>query len=328
MTRRRKELSFLPGPLTDALARLNRVYVETRMHAEAIASLRRLFLGASVAEGHLGLAIVGPSGVGKTTTVRAIERWLRSELELPESAPSPLPLAMLTSDASPKALVSRALQGLGDPAFATGAQHEMEMRFAGLAPESDVYGLAFDEMHHCYQAKSPREADAMERTFKNLVNNFRRPIIVMGVDGLDSYLMGSNELSQRFQRIVFLENLAMRSTEDVADMVKVLTAMNEVLPCEPGCYLTSRDMVVRIFVATGQRFGSVVNLIRRACEFGAMEGAPRVALKHYSSAYKESAPRNARKDEDDPFLMPMDKALTRAAALNARSAPELRPQSA
>lgn len=319
MRKPRRELEHPPGPLKEALAALNHVYVSTSAHAEGMAELRRLFMSASVSEGHQGLCIVGPGGVGKTTAWRQTNRWLRQALEMPSDSPSPFPLFTLRADASPKSLMAGALDSLGDPLSNIGTRYELERRFNVLSKEADVYGIAFDEVHHSYEGRTPAEAHAMAQTFKNVVNHFRRPIVFLGTEGLDEYVRGSNELSQRFQRIVYFDNFALNTKECIADMHLVLSAMDEVLPAEPGCSLGSQEMVLRLFVGAERRFGSVVSLVRRACERGAADGDVRIGLRHYSAAFRISAPRASRTDLHDPFVLPMSEVTKLAAAMRVTS---------
>jgi hypothetical protein len=65
-------------------------------------------------------------------------------------------------------------------------------------------------------------------------------------------------------------------------------------------------MLMRLLLAAECRFGSVVNLVRSACALGAMAGQPRMTLENFCSAYREVAPRNKRKPEDNPFLLPLE----------------------
>ena len=66
--------SFPPGPLADAYAKMHLIYVETSRHRQAVDAIKRLFRAAGTSGTHKGLALIGPSGVGKTATVKYIER--------------------------------------------------------------------------------------------------------------------------------------------------------------------------------------------------------------------------------------------------------------
>lgn len=305
MMMKTSRLELPPGPLRTAHHRLNELYVLTHPHQEAREAIERLFKAAGTSGRHKGLALIGSSGVGKTTAVRETERWLRKTMDLPEDAPTPLPVELITSDTSPKSLLSKVLHALGDPLFSSGTQHSMEARLERFAAHANVAGLALDEFHHVYAGKTQRQTLAITQTCKNIVNVFGKPIIVMGLDGVDAFIGSSPELTQRFRRKVFIEDPRATRAEDLADIKLLLKEVGRVLPCEEDCQLATPNMLARTLLAADCSFGSLVDLIRRACEFGAMEGVERVALRHYEAAHRESAPAARRKRADTPFTQPI-----------------------
>lgn len=148
-------------------------------------------------------------------------------------------------------------------------------------------------------------------------------VIAMGINGLEDFLDAHPELRQRFERRVYLDDPEVTSADDVRDMRKLLAAMNAVVPCAADCELATQDMLVRVLLAAECRFGSVINLVRSACAFGAMDRQPQVTLENFCSAYREVAPRNKRKPEDNPFLMPIETAKNLVKQIQSR---RTRPQ--
>lgn len=320
---RRAQISMPSGPLTEAYRALDSVYVETRRHEEAIAALKRTILAGATSGRHSGLALIGPTGSGKTATVQYVERWLRDELNLKVDDPSPLPIVLTTTRSTSKSLVSNVARAGGDPLAGTRTQDDEELNLRDAAPRMQVHGFAFDELHNAFAAKSESELARMAMTLKTLANSLSMPLIAMGINGLEDYLDAHPELRQRFERRVYLDDPEVSSADDVRDMRKLLAAMNAVVPCEADCELATQDMLVRVLLAAECRFGSVINLVRSACAFGAMNRQPQVTLESFCSAYREVAPKNKRKPEDNPFLMPIDTAKSLVKQMQSR---RTRPQ--
>lgn len=170
----------------------------------------------------------------------------------------------------------------------------------------EVVGFAVDEFHNVFLGKSETEMLRMALTMKTLVNSLSKPMIVMGVPGLEHFIDANPELRQRFARRVYLHDPRILSNDDIAELKAVLHALNAVLPHEADCDLNSREMSRRLLFAAQCRFGGVVDLVRSACEFGAMQRQERVTLQNFSDAHREVAPENMRTDADNAFHMPMN----------------------
>lgn len=315
---RRSQLSMPAGPLTEAYRDLHSVYVETRRHEEAVSALKRTILAGATSGRHSGLALIGPTGSGKTATVQHVERWLRAELGLSADDPSPLPIVLTTTRSTSKSLVSNVARAGGDPLAGTRTQDDEEMNLRDAAAQMAVHGFAFDELHNAFAARSGSELTRMAMTMKTLANSLSMPLIAMGINGLEDFLDAHPELRQRFERRVYLDDPQVTSPEDVRDMRKLLLAMAAVVPCDAQCELGTPDMLMRLLLAAECRFGSVVNLVRSACALGAMAGQPRMTLENFCAAYREVAPRNKRKPEDNPFLLPLETAKALANQMQSR----------
>lgn len=316
-----KKPTLPPGPLKDAYEALHGVYVETHRHHEALKAIKRTLLGGATSGRHNGLAIIGPTGSGKTATANHSQRWLREEMGLSEDDHSPLPVVLMTSKSTGRTIANNVLKAGRDPLAGTRTQDDAETHIRETSSDMGVVGFVLDEFHHAFAAKSESEAHRMSLTLKTLVNSLSKPIVVMGVDELGSFLDSNHELRQRFERRVYLEDPKVASKEDINDMRKLLQAMKAVLPSEPGCDLNSKDMLIRLLYAARCRFGSVVNLVRSACEEGAMDRCEMVKTEHFADAYRLIAPRDKReKDEDNAFHMPINTVRSLVMQMQAEAA--------
>jgi DNA polymerase III delta prime subunit len=299
------------------------VFVLTSRHREAVDALQRLLRASGTSGTHKGLALIGPTGVGKTATVRHVERWLRKELKLEPHAPSPLPMVLLTTNTTGRSLSQNVAAAGGDPLAGSGTQSDAELRMQRSAPYMTCIGFALDEFHHAFAHKNAAEAGRMAMTLKTMVNSLQRPIIAIGTNGLEEFIDANSELKQRFQRKIYLDDPRITSATDVLDLRQLLEAMQAELPIQADFRIDSRAMLIRLMVAAGGQFGSVVDLVRRACEFGADKCLPGLTVDCLSSAYRESAPRAQRSAEHDPFLQPLELVTRRAAQIDLPRVPRM-----
>jgi hypothetical protein len=235
--------------------------------------------------------------------VKYAERWLRTHACLPPDAPSPLPMADVTSGTTPKGLVTMVLGMGNDPLSDRGSRDDRERRIALVGPHLRCFGIALDEFHHTYEHRNSSDVGKLKSVLKTIVNSVSRPIIVMGTEGLDAYLDDRDELRNRFRRRVYLRDPKVTSIEDMRDIQAVLKAMKAVTPCAPDCDIDGLEMMLRLLLAADSQFGGVVDLVRRACLIGAERRAAHLQLLHLREAYRESARLSDRVDERNPFLM-------------------------
>lgn len=305
------------GPLKEAYRCLNDLYVKTRRHGAALEVMQRLFRASRHTRSHQGFALLGESGAGKTTTVRQFETWLRQQLRLTAAEATPLPIITMTALTTPKDLLAAVLDAYGDPMSSSGTRSQLAKRFEKVASHRpDIVGVAFDEAHHAFEAKSGKDKVLMAQTLKDIVSACPKPLIAMGPMSLEHYLDVTDGMPMRFEQREFLEDMRLDLTDDLQDLRSVLKAMDELLPTMPGWSLDSAEMLKRLYLASQGSFGRIVSLVRRACRESAFDtGVLRVGPAHFSAAWRLVAPRKQRKDKYDPFKLDIATVTTLAAQL-------------
>lgn len=313
-------LGLPDGPLKDAYRELNLLFVLTRRHGSALQAMKRLARASAYTRSHQGFALLGESGAGKTSTTREFESWLRAELGLAATDPSPFPCITLSGSTTTKDLLVDLLRACRDPLPSTGTRAVLEKRFFELAPVSSIYGIAIDEVHHAFEAKNGSERVVMTQTLKNIVSGFPKPLIALGPLKLEQHLDATDGMAMRFEQREFLEDMRLDLVDDLHDMRAVLMAMDRLLPSEPGWSLDSADMLKRLYLGGRASFGRIVSLVRRAC-FRAAEsaGTVRVGPAHYSAAWLAVAPRNQRAAKHDPFRMDIGTVTALAAQMSTKA---------
>ena len=309
------EAVFPDGPLCASFASLQLLYVPMRPHHQALTQLKRLFQAAAVSGRHKGLALTGDSGSGKTTTLLQLEEWLRTAHKVPSDASSPLLIVLTPTDSSHKALLSAILGALGDPFSSTGTAPALAQRVKRFVAERKILALALDEFQHVFEGRTSAQARAVSQTLKNLFNALEIPIILIGLESIRAFIEGSRELAQRVKRKVVLQNFSLQNKDDLRDLQALLREMDGLLPLAGGRRLDSKEMVIRLFVASRGNLGSLVELVRRACEIAMKPGAIEVAMEDFSAAFRESA--DVGQNGFDPFVLDLDVLKPKAMRMGA-----------
>lgn len=312
-------LDLPAGPLRDAFAALNSLYVKTRRHGAALSEMQRLFMSSTHASSHQGFSLQGDTGAGKTTTVRQLESWLREQLGLHPEAPSPLPIVTMHADMTPRGLVETLLGVYGDPMPTTGKRSDLDKRLRKFTRDAEhIRGIVLDEAQHGFVGKTGGQRRLMTAALTDFVSECPRPVLALGPLALDEHLDGDPALQQRFAERAYLEDLRLDLDDDLHDVRAVLRGMDALLPSAPGCRLDSADMLKRLYVASQGSFGRKVRVVRLACSYGAIDGAPAVQMHHYSKAWRAVAPRKLRHEKHDPFLLDGPTVTALAAQLNTK----------
>lgn len=296
-------LQLPEGPVRDALEHLERLYIPTKAHEWVMAQLQRVMQAATVSGRHKGVVLIGRPGTGKSAAMRRLERWLRERLKLHASAPSPLPIALVTAEATHKALLSSILTALGDPLAGSGTAAHMFARILRFVRELGVKGLVLDEFQHTFAGKTATQARAVTQTLKNLVNSLEIPVILVGIPSIEFFIQTSDELSQRFKRTVRLTDLTLRDKKDAKELVAMLRTLDSVIPLASDCKLESSEMLPRLLLASSASFGSLVDLVKRSCEIAAFGRREVVSINDFSAAFRESS--TGPGGTVDPFVAPL-----------------------
>lgn len=281
-------LSLPDGPLREAYLQLHAYYSLRRGHEQAFDSLTRFLLAAATSDSHKGHLVIGPSGSGKTRLLRQLNAWLRSHLCVPDDKPDPMPVVSMTTNMTPKSLVQACMKAGGDPLAMLGTQNQTESRMSHLGRILFKNGLAIDEFHQSIDGKSARDRMAMAMTVKTICNALQKPIILMGLEGIESFIADNQELKQRFSRIAYLRNPRVQTEEDVLELCEILRDLHSLLPSDDDCVLHSPDMSRRLMVAGEGQFGAIIDFVRRACEIGAVAGRATVGRRDFAQAFDES----------------------------------------
>jgi len=145
------------------------------------------------------MLITGTQGAGKTTLIE----WYAGDFPVRQSSEkriTPVLVVNVPSPATVKGLGSAMLKALGDPAADKGAVSSITLRLKDYIKDCEVELIILDEFQHFDDRQSKNVLKTVSDWLKNLINETRVPIVLVGMPGCESVLenKGNEQLKRRF----------------------------------------------------------------------------------------------------------------------------------
>jgi hypothetical protein len=293
------EYSLLNSPLAAAYIALSNLFVLTHAHGGSSNKLEQLMEVAELSGRHKGVVLFGPSGAGKTTQMDRLEAWVNRRYGWTQGEPPLLVRASMPATCTPASLSKTLLEALGDPFAEKGSGVDAERRLLSRLPSSKAKAFAFDEFHHVFDEKPTKDIKGSTQTLKNFVSAANRPVILLGLESITTFVRNSKELKNRFSQYIELPRFALGNKEQLQDFLRLLNGIADVLSMAPEAALNESIMRLRMWLASeGGLTGALVELAKVACQTAMAAQADCVSMTHLSEAY-----RTMGNTDDDPFVL-------------------------
>lgn len=232
----------------------------------------------------LFVLITGESRTGKSSVVRDVletyhprqtdERTIRSVV-----------YAVAPAKASVKGLLESLLRGLGDPFWSRGTVSSMTVRLHTLLDEVECKLVILDEFQHlCDRNKGGLLADWL----KVLLESSKFGLIAVGLPSSASVVAGHRQLKQRFDEPLRMPTFDWTDTASAGQFRAVLQQFQKQLHPFVLPNLASREMGLRIFLATAGRIGLVAKLLDRAVRTAIRSHRLEIRLEDLAKAYQRA----------------------------------------
>ena len=215
----------------------------------------------------VGMMIIGESGVGKTTLLKAIKARFPEAQQQDDRTLVPCPLVSIPSRPTIKSVAQATLAALGDPLAGVGGQTTVELtsRIVCLAKGCESRALLFDEANHFVDGRRGDSLLQISDWFKELSDQCEIPFVLCGLPRSEAILECNVQLRRRFSTTLEL-SLFDQTTDKLSltRFTKVIKAICSQIPMLSRSNLLDRDTVSKLFVASDGRIGPLVKLLSAA----------------------------------------------------------------
>ncbi|MFZ5644658.1 MAG: TniB family NTP-binding protein [Bacillota bacterium] len=147
------------------------------------------------------LCIYGAPGLGKTLLCnKYISKYPPYQLVTDQKKQTikPILYTKVESTATEKSLATSLLRDLGDPFFLKGNTVDKKSRLVNLLPLCQVEMIIIDEIQHIYDKDSQKIIQSASNFIKNLIEDTKLPIILVGLPDVIRIIEVNEQLSSRY----------------------------------------------------------------------------------------------------------------------------------
>ena len=214
-------------PTAERIAYANKLIVLHPRFREAVALLERCHQASQQAGEPVCGAILGASGVGKTSVVDHYCR-LHPPRETDTATRQPVLKVTLQPDARPKGIAADLLLALGDPAWSSGTVQTLTNRAVKLLKHCGVELIVMDEFHHLFDVDRAKVMTKASQWLKVLIVNTGIPVVVCGMPEAE-YVLSAEHTERRFKQRLTLRCFTWRTPQGQREFCGMLKKLDETL---------------------------------------------------------------------------------------------------
>ena len=245
------------------------------------------------------LLIIGESGVGKSTL---IEQYV--EKHPPRNSVTgkvvPVLCARVPRPTSIKSLVERLLQNLGDPFCGKGTTTSMTNRLYSLVAKCGVELIVLDEFQHFIDAERDKVLSHVADWLKDVINNTKIPIVLVGVPECTRVLKVNAQLARRFSAMEVLSPFEWAGDRK-DEFKKFLGHALDQVPLKNTDCLRTAGGAQRMFWASEGRVAIISKILKKAVQVALWQQREVLTLEDLAFGYEEEVGA-VDGDDQNPFV--------------------------
>ena len=272
----------------------------------AIDGIKEAVCFSNGAQEPVNVLLTGAAGTGKTTTCNAILRDRPRTVERREDAERavvPAFYSLVPSPVTIRSVASSMLKALGDPAPNKGTAVDLTHRLGTLLEQCGTEVIMLDELQHLLKHDMGK-SDNVKDWLKTIINQFKVPVIVVGMPECAQIISKDEQLARRFPRHYRLSDLSFGGSKK-GSFRRFLESLSNAylnfaeLQAIPS--FAAKHHAMQIYAATGGNPANTTALFREATLEALLDGREEVSLEDFSNAYGRLTLPNALSFKDNPF---------------------------
>jgi hypothetical protein len=301
-------------PADDRIAYARQLIVLHPRFREAVDLLDRCHQGSRLGGEPVCGAILGTSGVGKTSVVDHYYR-LHPPEETETATRQPVLKVTLQPDARPKGIAADLLLALGDPAWSSGTVQTLTNRAVRLLRHCGVELIVMDEFHHLFDADRAKVMTKASQWLKVLIVNTGIPVVVCGMPEAE-YVLRAEHTERRFKERLTLRCFTWRTPQGRREFCGMLKKLDETLPLAKTSGLADRELAGRLYLACRGVPDYLMTLLRGAVADAIAGNSRCIELADLARVFEQKlAQQRVLAEQANPFIGKLDQsALDRVQA--------------
>jgi hypothetical protein len=294
-------------PAEDRIASAHQVIVLHPRFREAADLLDRCHQGSRLGGEPVCGAILGASGVGKTSVVDHYWR-LHPPRETETATRQPVLKVTLQPDARPKGIAADLLLALGDPAWSSGTVQTLTNRAVRLLRHCGVELIVMDEFHHLFDADRAKVMTKASQWLKVLIVNTGVPVVVCGMPEAE-YVLRAEHTERRFKERLTLRCFTWRTDQGRREFCGMLKKLDETLPLAKTSGLADRETAGRLYLACRGVSDYLMTLLRGAVAEAVQRKNECIELADLARVFEgKLAQQRVLAEQANPFIGKLDQA--------------------
>lgn len=292
---------FRSMTLAQRLKVVNSTYISYPRFDEILDAIEYCHYFSSCKDEPECLFLSGHTGVGKTTIYHTYAskypRYVTADRTV-----IPILAVTIPSPATVKAVVSKLLWQLGDPAYDKGSIGKQTIRLISLIRDCGVQLVILDEFQHFIDRDSAKVLKTVSDWLKTLILDTNLPIVLIGLPEAEQILKlkEHSQLSRRFANRCHLSPFGWHS-DSGEEFRTFLHLLESQLPLESESNLSGLNLARRFYYASDGVVAYTMKLIRYGTYLALQQGKEQLDLSTLAVAFEKYVHAD-KPNKVNPFL--------------------------